>query len=231
MSIQNENPVKAAVQQGVLAAYAAEGYLTDDGAKDMPMVRERIFAILAPRKVLAWRERTDKAVTRGAMTAAVFPSLAGPDRHAEAEDPQLAQAVWTAIDQSVWSELRTSAAGPLQRLVGAEMGNGYMLVRTQLGADRTSAVYITDDRACIERDLLATEYAALQRKFDAHLAIRELLIMRQPQNGPRYAGGFDKQLKALSSAGHDRLSLAIEASSANGAGDDDDDETDSGSEN
>lgn len=218
MSTPNSNPVKEAIDRGVHEAFAAEDYLTEDGAKDMTKVRERMYAVLAPRKVLALGERKDKAVTRGNMVREVFPGLLPPEQHENAADPQLAAAVWNKIQQAIWGELRPGASGPMQRIVGLNSGNGYILCRYVKGTDKTPAAYITDVFQCIQKDYVDRDNADLLRKIAALRANREMLIMRQPKNARRYASGLDAQLKAISAATHDQLKLAIEASTANGNG-------------
>lgn len=213
MSNQNDS-LKAAIDQGVRKAHEADGYLQADGSLDKAQVRERMFEVLRPAKVLKLQERSDKAVTRGSMVAQVFPSLPGPDSQEGQPDPQLALAVWEKIDAMLWSEARPSAGAPLQRLVGLNMGNGYILCRTQVGKDRVSAVYITDDRLCIERDFVKPDDESLQRKAESVRANRELLILRQPENGKRWLRSFDGHMKALAAAGHDQLALALEAATS-----------------
>jgi hypothetical protein len=222
LTISNmESPQKAAIDQGVLDAYEAEGYLLPGGTKDNTKVRERVVEVLAPHKVTAWREREEAAVTRGDLIRAVFPSLTTPEDFSEAEDPQLALAIWTAIDSFLWGECKWNANGPIQRLVGLRMGNGWVLARCSIGVDRIGAVYVTTDLQCIERDCLAADNAQLQRLLERLTANRELLILRQPVHGHRYARALDRQLKALSSSAHDRLQLAIEAGDSADHGDED----------
>jgi hypothetical protein len=221
VSVQStESPQKADIDAGVLDAYAEEGYVLPDGTKDNTKVRERIVDILTPHKVLKWADRDSQAITRGALVQAVFPSLTGPEDFGDADDPQLALAVWTAIDRALWNELRPGAAGPIQKMVGLRMGNGYVLIRCQIGVDRIGAAYITDDLKCIERDLLGPDNTALARLLDRLVGTRTMLILRQPDNAKRYATGLDRQMKALSASSHDQLVLAIEASVS--AGEDED---------
>lgn len=224
MTIQSETPQATAVAQGILEAYQVDGYITDSGAKNTTQVREAIFEAVRPHKVLEWGEREDKAITRGEVTQEVFPSLPGPGHFEDTGDPQLAAAVWAKIDTTVWSYLQANAAGPVQRLVGINMGNGYVLVRTQIGVNSNDAVYITDDLRCIERDFLARDNKSLQAKIDAVTSNREMLILRQPDNAKHFLSGHDRQFKALGSATHDRLALAVEAATASDDGDDNPDD-------
>lgn len=212
MSTVNGNPQKVAIDRGVREAYEAEGFVTETGARDTVRVREHLFEALRPHKVLKWAEREAKAITRGAVVAQVFPSLPGPDQFSEAEDPQLARAIWVKVNSDLWSQLQAGAKGPVQQLVGLSMGNGYVLCRTKIGADGTDAVYVTDDRICIERDYLMPDNVKLQRQFEASADNRAMLIARQPANAKRYAQGYDSRVKALGGAAHDQLALAVEAS-------------------
>lgn len=208
------------VREGANAAYEAADIPVEEGARDVGALRERIFEVLQQHKVLSWAERTSKAITRGALVAQLFPGLVTPDHFAEEEDPDLAQAIWGYVSKDVWTQLATGSRGPIQQMVGSHMGNGYVLVRTKLTPDNTDAVYVTDDRTCIEKDYLAIDNRQLQRLFDTLAGNRSMLIMRQPEHARRYAGGFDRLTKALGGAAHERLALAIEAATA---GDEDSD--------
>jgi hypothetical protein len=217
MTIPSENPQAAAVAQGVYQAYMTDGYVNGVGVKDNARVKEQIFEVLRPHKVRNWAERENEAITRGEVTQQVFPSLPGPDKFSDQDDPQLAAAIWTKVDSAIWSFLQANAAGPVQRLVGINLGDGYVMCRTQVGLNSTDAVYITDDRACIERDYLARDNDGLQAKIRAVTDNREMLIMRQPGNAAVYAKGFSQLVRALGTASNDRLALAVSAATADGS--------------
>ena len=201
----------AAIDTGVHAAFSAEGYVQEDGSKDSSKLRERMFEVLRPRKVINHRERGDKAVTRGEMVAQVFPSLPGPEHFTEHDNPDLTEAVWNKIDGILWSEAAPRHSAPLQRLVGLNMGNGYVLCRTKVGKDQTPAVYISDNVHCIERDFIKPDNDSLAAKLETVRRNREMLILRQPQNAKRYAHSFDQHVKAIGTAAHEQLTLAIES--------------------
>ena len=215
MSIQNDGPDKAAIDQGVAEAHAAEGYTLDDGTIDKIRRQVRLYEVLAPRKVLTWEERNAKAMFRGDLVHEAFPNLPTPAQFADAEDPQLAEAVWGRIETAVTSDLRPSANGPVQQVTNRNMGNGYVLIRTAgIGNNRTPAFYITDNRRCIEEDYLKPDQLALTRKINALLANVEMVISRQPDNARRYGLGFERHLKALAVTSHGRATLAIESATA-----------------
>lgn len=214
----NGSPQAAAVALGVLAAYADEGYLKEDGTGiDTAKVRAKILEVVREHKVLTWKDRATKAIRRGDVVRAVFPSLpAPPDGFSETEDPQLAKAVWGKVYGDMWLHLSVSATSALQQLVGASMGNGYVLVRTSLDSPRPDAVYITDDRTCIDRDLRKPENDAAERKIRSVLATVSMLAMRQPENAKHYAKGGNDFLRHLQVSGRDQIALAVASASGNG---------------
>lgn len=214
----NGSPQKAAIDRGALDAYGAEGYLKEDGSGiDTGKVRAKILEVVREHKVLAWKDRGTKAIRRGDVVRAVFPSLpAPPDGFSEAEDPQLAKAVWGRIYSDVWTHLSVRADSALQQLVGATMGNGYVLCRTSLDSPRPDAVYVTDDRVCIDRDLRKPENDLVEGKIDALLATITMLMMRQPDNAKHYAKGGNDLLRHLQISGRDQLAIAMSSASGNG---------------
>lgn len=185
------------------------GYVNDDGTVDKAQVRAQMLELLRVRKVRSLSERKDKAVTRGQFMEHIFPDLAGPDHWATQDDPALAKAVWTALDLFLWGELKYQADAPMQRAVALDMGNGYVLCRTLIGRDRTSAVYITDDRRCIEADLTGPDSRALQLKHKSVTNNVEMLIQRQPKNAKRYERAYNASVKAVVDVGRQQISNAV----------------------
>jgi hypothetical protein len=207
-------PTKLEVDAAVYAAFVADGYVMDDGAPDKAKVREHMLELLRPRKVTSWAERGSKAVTRGEMVKTVFPSLPGPDLWADQPNPALAEKVWSEIDSYLWTETRPSSTSALQRLVGFSMGNGYVLCRAKIGDNRTNAVYVTDNRQCIDRDYVKAEVDALERMVGRLVGNREMLIIRQPEHGAHYLRAFNTSLKHLQLTGASRLQQALMAATA-----------------
>jgi hypothetical protein len=184
-----------------------------------------MFEVLLGAKALNEAERDEKAITRGEMVARVLPNLPDPEHFAEQDDPQLAQAVWDKISQDLWNMCLPSAGSAMQRLIGRNMGNGYLLCRTHVTRDQTEAVYVTDDRRCIETDFVQPALSKLARMHRALMADAELLIDRQPGNARQYARRYSSTLKQLTAAANGQLALAIESASQNGSepsGDDED---------
>jgi hypothetical protein len=203
-----------AVDQGVLEAYVAEGFMLPNGRKDNAKIRQHIFEAVRSHKVLTLKERPHQAITRGAVTQEVFPSLTGPDGFADAQDPQLALAVWTKVSADVWSMLQPNVTSAVQQLVGAVMGNGYFLCRTKIGDDLNDAVYVTDSLPCIVADFLEPQAKAVQRKIDLEVANFTVLMQRHPSDAKALLGKFSKQLTGLKTGGMIQLEQAAEAALA-----------------
>ena len=219
------NGGKAAIDQGVFDAFKREDYVAEDGIRDMEKVRNRIFDAISRNKVLDKKERHDKAITRGNLVAEVFPNLPGPDAWADQPDPALAEAVYKAIDTKfVWGEAKVGAGSPMQRMVGRNMGNGYILCRTKITKDAIPATYITDNLACIQEDFVRPDNEAAARKFKAVTDNRELLVQRQPQNAERYVREYSRTMRGAVAAGIDRLQLTMESVLTDTSTDDDGEE-------
>lgn len=215
---------KAMVDQGIHKAYEREGYLKEDGTLDQQKVREHLYATVAKAKVLSKKDRTEQAITRGALIAEAFPNLPGPDAWNEEDNPTLAMEVYNKIAREyVWAPTKPAADGLVQRMVGMNMGNGYVLCRTKVGKNQVPAVYVTDDLGCIQQDYASPDNKALAAKVTSVTKNREMLLIRQPQNGKKFLREYDATLKAAIEAAHNQLELTLE-SVTNLNGDDEDEE-------
>ena len=94
----------------------------------------------------------------------------------------------------MWGETKSSADSPVQRLVGVNMGNGYVMCRTKIG--KVDAVYITDNIDCIREDFTRPEADAITRKLKMATKNREMLVLRQPDNAMKYANEYNRALRA-----------------------------------
>jgi hypothetical protein len=221
---------QSAIDQAVYEAFAREGYVKQNGDRDVTKMCARIFEIVAAEKILGKREREEKATKRGDLVAQVFPQLAGPDKFDELEESArpLAEAVYKRIAADVWAETRSAAEGRVQRMVGVNMGNGYVLCRTKVGKDRVDAVYITDVLECIRLDFTRPDNASLDRRVQTSTRNREMLVLRQPHNAKAYASEYDKTLRNALTEAHNQMALTVEAVSVNGDHGDEDEEGDEG---
>ena len=200
------------VSQGVYSAFKAEGYVTEDGVRDQPKLRARLFEIVAGAKVVHKSERGEKAVTRGELMSRAFPSLPGPEDWAEQDDPALAAVVYQTIDRTyVWPETSGNAATALQRMAGVNMGNGYVVLRTKIGRDAIPAVYISDNAACIDADGVLPVLARRRRAAETAADYCEMITMRHPELGRHMENVYSRTLRSAVDAGTQRLRLATES--------------------
>jgi hypothetical protein len=217
---------QSAIDKAVYDAFAHQGYLKRDGARDITKMCARIFEIVAQQKVLNKREREEKATKRGDLVAAVFPDVLGPDRIDELSEERrpLAEAVYKRVAADVWAETRSAADGRVQRMVGVNMGNGYVLCRTKVGKDRVDAVYITDVLECIRLDFTRPDNASLDRRVQTSTRNREMLILRQPHHAKAYASEYDKTLRNALTEAHNQMQLTMDSVMSTAAGPDEDEE-------
>lgn len=204
------------IDKAVYDAYADATYVKGDSSRDITKMCARMFEVVAPNKVLGKREREEKATRRGDLVSAVFPDLPGPEQFDDLpeDDRPLAEAVYKRIAADVWGETRPAADGRLQRMVGTNMGNGYVLCRTKVGKDRVDAVYITDVKECIQLDFTRPDNSSLDRRVRSSTRNREMLILRQPHNAKAYASEYDKTLRNALTEAHNQLALTVESVSA-----------------
>jgi hypothetical protein len=215
----NGIPSKAAIDLAV-HAILEQHELIDDDKLDMPKLRNRLFETIAPAKVLAKKERADKAVQRPQLLTTLFPSLPAPEQFDHQADPPLAEKVYGWFDAKVWGETKSSADSPVQRLVGVNMGNGYVMCRTKIG--RVDAVYITDSIDCIREDFTRPEADAITRKLKMATKNREMLVLRQPDNASKYANEYNRALRAELATAAAQMQLAVDSVSGNHTEDEND---------
>lgn len=218
----------SSITTAVHEVYVEEGCVKDDGSKDLAKVRSRVYDAISTHKVLNKKERATKALLRGDLVTTVFPSVVGPedfDNDEHIGQRPLLEAVYAKINSEVWNMVSTGAQSAVQRMVGMNMGNGYVLCRTKIGKDTVDAVYITDNVECIRLDFTRPDNVSLEKKIETSTRNREMLVLRQPHNAKVYAGEYDKTLKGALSNAQSQIQLAIEAVSNRAEPESDDDES------
>jgi hypothetical protein len=163
-AVQPEQPPspKEALAEAIDAAYLAEGYVTSDGERDQKAVADRIYPLVAKARVESPQERTAKAISKGELFTAIFPSLPKREDWPSQPDPELAEEVDKAIRQKVWDLVKPDKAGYVQQLVGARTPD-LILCRTRIGTDSVDAVYLTNNLACIKEDFAGPLADAMRR--------------------------------------------------------------------
>ena len=227
MSEGNGIPSKAAIDLAVHEIAAKDGFIVDEKL-DSAILRNRLFEVVRSAKVLAKKDRAEKAARRPQVIAALFPSLPGPDLFDHQADPPLAEKVYTWLNQKAWGETKPGADSPLQRLVGVNMGNGYVMCRTKIG--EVDAVYITDDIDCVRADFTRPENDAIDRRLAMATRNREMLVLRQPDNATKYANEYNRTLRGALTTASTQMQLAVDSVTGNHAEPEVDDDNESGDE-
>lgn len=189
-AVQQEQPrlsEKEALANAIDAAYRAEGYINTDGERDHTAVGHALYPLVARARVESSQERPAKAVTRGDLVAAVFPSLPKREDWSSQSDPEMAEKVDREIRSKVWDLVKPDKAGFVQQLVGVRTP-GLILCRTTIGTDNIDAVYVTDDLACIKEDFVAPLSETMRRanrRMGNNLAMAGVRL-------PEHANAFDR---------------------------------------
>jgi hypothetical protein len=204
--ISSNLPTPEQETEAVNAAFAAEGYIKDNGTKDMAQMRRRMIDVLRSSEVENVRDRLTKPITRGALTGQVFPGLPGPDSFDEQENPVLARDVWAKLGTLIWGQI--SANGALQTEVERYTGNGHFVCQTKVGKDQTPAVYLTSNFRLINEDLLGKLNRQVRAKMETVVRVRETLIRRRPQDAGRVAKMAADEFRAVQETSTQRVMLA-----------------------
>lgn len=204
--IQNSLPTPEDVKQAVDAAFAVEGYIKDNGTRDMVQVRRTIIDVLMADEVANARERRVKPVTRGDLVSRVFPSVAGPESFDEAENPVLARDLWDKLSGLLWAQ--TSVNGPLQTEIESYSGDGHFVCQTRKGKDKTPAAYMTTDFQLIDEDVIRKLNKSVRAKMETAVRVRERIIRRRPQDAARVAKMGKDEFKSVAESNTQRLMLA-----------------------
>lgn len=210
------------VNAGVRAAFEREGLLQEDGGLDNAGMRARITEEIVKAKVLTKSEKESKAITKGDLVAKIFPSLTGPENFDDTGDALLASDIYREVEKKVWAATAPAYNGPVQRGISLAMGNGYVLCRTEITKNRVPAVYVTDSVTLIQADFTRPDNERTIKALERAAKNREMLILRQPDNGKRYMNEYDSTFKAELARGHSQLVNALEAAGPSVDEDDDD---------
>jgi hypothetical protein len=208
-----DHPVTAAptqddlVREGVDAAYAAEGYTkTVDGveARDNAKLATATFQTVITAKARTNEERETKAIRKGELAKATFPSLPGPGEY----DPSdvVARKVWEVARGAAWSEANPVHNSRVQKMVGTA-GKGLVLCRTTVGLDSTDAVYVTDDPAMILADFSQPLKDAVQRAAERLALNLHMVGVRKPDMTKALKGEVDSGLKNATTLAKNKLAL------------------------
>lgn len=199
---------KTVLDERLQKAWAAEGYLREDGTRDHAAPRLKLVVELAEHIVNTKQERVEKGSTRAVLVSTAFPTYPAPDSWTDTES-ELLEAVWKKLDGWVWQQ--TSPNGPLQPLVTEHMGNGFLCNRTRIGKDRLWAAYVSDDRASCNLDFVQPLLKKVDRLSSKVVTNLEMAMQVQPQNAKYYGAQWTSQFKEIGVRTDAALKRAIEA--------------------
>lgn len=188
LEVIEQAPLDERVKDEVDAAYAAAGFVDEDGERNMAAVEEKTLGIVKPAVVTKRAERGKVAVLRHKIVSEVFPNVPGPELWAEQNDPEVAKGVYTQLDGAIWRLLDPGSSGKIQnRLDGAGL-----LCRTQATPSGEWAVYVTKDLSCLLEDFTGPSKTAVKKMVDKFARNLVMATDRLPEFGPK----FEKELSS-----------------------------------
>jgi hypothetical protein len=176
--------IEAEIQSRIDRAWAAEGYVTADGERDPKAMQEAAYAGVRKRVATSKEDKADKAITKGELYAAVFPTGPGADGKGDQLD-EFDRIVFQRLERDVWSLMQPKHGGAIQKRLGEE-GSSLVLCQATIRRklDKAQAVYLTEDPTLIMEDSVDKEIKALERKAENLRKQLDMLMQRQPQLAP-----------------------------------------------
>jgi hypothetical protein len=211
-SLAFDDAFEEAVEEGVLEAYRAEGYVKtlDDGEEvlDKTALHEAVYQVVREAKVKTPKERSEIALTRGALTKRVFPSAPGAREEWDELDA-VQQAVWEQLVKDAWNPTNPNFSGPIQRMVGAR-DEKVLLIRTKTTVDGTpgmDCVYVTASEELIFEDFVAPLKNSVRKAAERLAKNAAMVSRRNKQLAERASREVDSGMKAAAGLAKSTLEL------------------------
>jgi hypothetical protein len=170
------------VDKAIRDAYRGAGYVDEGGQPSETAMKAAAFELAMERCVVKSKaERSKKALSNGEFYALVFPEGPGAKEVAPDLDP-VAEAVLHKLTTTVWGLTQTSRSGFLQKQL--EMNESTLVVcrcRVIRNAERTQAVYATDNEVLIMEDAVDKEIQSLVRRASSLRRDLSMIIERHPK--------------------------------------------------
>jgi hypothetical protein len=212
MSTTEQTLFDEAVAQGVLEAYRTEGYITRDAdgdeVPDKTALHEAVYAAVRQARVRTSAERSEKALTKGALTKQVFPNAPGA-RDEWDELDEIQRLAWEQLVKDVWNPTNPNFSGPVQRLIG-ERDDKLVLIRTKTTIDGTpgmDCVYVTSDEELIFDDFVAPLKASVRRAADRLAKNAAMISVRNKELAAKAGREVDSGMKAAAQLARSTLQL------------------------
>jgi hypothetical protein len=170
------------VETAIGDAYRAAGYVDEGGHPSETAMKVAAFDLAMERfTVKSKAERSKKALSNGELYALVFPEGPGAKEVAPDLDP-VAEAVLQKLSTAVWGLTQTSRSGFLQKQL--ELDESTLVVcrcRVIRNAEKTMAVYATDNETLIMEDAVDKEIQSLVRRASSLRRDLSMIIERHPK--------------------------------------------------
>ncbi|MBV9472792.1 MAG: hypothetical protein JO206_07475 [Solirubrobacterales bacterium] len=180
--------IEKEIESRVTQAWAAEGYVTEDGARDPEKMHAAAYKVVIEHVVASKADRADSAISKGQLAAAVFPKAPGMDGTYDQLD-EFDRKVYEILERDVWSLTQPKESGTIQKRLGEEDSSLVLLratIRRKL--DKVQVCYITDNLVLIKEDGIDKEIKAWERKAD-NLRKELNMIMRRHSELEGYIRG------------------------------------------
>jgi hypothetical protein len=210
-----DEPTYEEIDAAVNSMYQLHGYWVDDGEgggyKDLTRLRQGVAHVVMQHVVTSKQERKDRAISRGKLVKSVFPQLPAERDEWDHEDrPALAEQVHKWIDRKVWDLAKPDFTGQVQQMIG-DLMDGMVLVRTKITADKTDAVYVTNDLGCLLEDFAGPWRQKAKRTADGFANNLAMAMERIPEQAGQFDREFKRGMKVALNSGASVLAPALTA--------------------
>jgi hypothetical protein len=206
----------ALAEDKIFAAYRDHGFTsqTPDAEEyvDHGKVRAAVIELLCENPVGSYDERSEKAITRHALAARLFPSVPAEGTEEYEEGGVLAAMVWKAVRDQTWRATDPKHKSPGQKLLG-QRGDGLVLVRARVpvgeGLKRTmtEAAFVSRDEEVIVKDFAAPLRDAVNKAAEELAKNLGMAVERNPALAERLTREVEAGMRAATNLARSTLAL------------------------
>jgi|GEM_PF-6606876 len=170
------------VEVAIEDVYRREGYVDESDEPSELAMKEKAFRVAMKTFVVGSKqERSKKALTNGQFYSLIFPSGPGAGEATPTLD-RVSEEVLKKLSSTVWGLTQTRRSGYLQRRLETEEST-LVVCRCQVlrYAERTQAVYATDNETLIMEDAVDKEIQSLFRRASSLRRDLSMVVERHPK--------------------------------------------------
>jgi hypothetical protein len=201
------------VREARIKAYESNGYADAYGQPDPDRLRRKTVSILMENPVESRDERADKALTRHALTARLFPNVPAEGTDEYEAGGAVAAALWKKLAGDAWRATDPKSSSSAQKLLG-RIGDGAVLVRCTIpvGADMNStmaqAAYVTQDEDALLRDYAKPLKEAVNKVAEQMAKDLGMVAERNPELAERLTREIEGGMKVATNLARSTLALS-----------------------